>query len=464
MGSTATKKGFETLPEEFIGNLKSNFNLNYFSFIVDASYFTKKKIISTGSDSSIWYVKDNKFKKKFAMKRISKTKSLLENSYKDIINERDLLSKISHPFLVQMHFSFQDENYLYMISNLMRGGDLRFWYSKKIFFSENQCKFIIACIILGLEYLHSNKIIHRDLKPENILFDKKGYVHITDFGIAKSLSHLEPGDGIIDTSGTPGYMSPETIFQKKHSYPSDFFSLGVICYEMMMKKRPYIGKNRKEIKQKMASEFVQIKKSEIKGWSQEFVDFTNKLLEKNIDNRLGTKGINELKNHPWLKYYDWKNLYLMKEKPLFVPPKKLITSDEKIEEEPIPDQKAINSDIYKIAFKDFLYYNKYSKNQLDQERTVKFINPHSFYEEVDKKEEEFKHLVLQMDEELKKEKEKLKEKESHRRKSVGITKNINLANKIFDKTRNGNIPKEKDDLMKQNFNPIRIKVRKQTLI
>ncbi len=83
---------------------------------------------------------------------------------------------------------------------------------------------------------------------------------------------------------------------------------------------------------------------------------------------------------------------------------------------------------------------------------------------MDKKEEEFKHLVLQMDEELKKEKEKLKEKESHRRKSVGITKNINLANKIFDKTRNGNIPKEKDDLMKQNFNPIRIKVRKQTLI
>ena len=464
MGSTATKKGFETLPEEFIGNLKSNFNLNYFSFIVDASYFTKKKIISTGSDSIIWYVKDNKFRKKFAMKRISKTKSLLENSYKDIINERDLLSKISHPFLVQMHFSFQDENYLYMISNLMRGGDLRFWYSKKIFFSENQCKFIIACIILGLEYLHSNKIIHRDLKPENILFDKKGYVHITDFGIAKSLRHLEPGDGIIDTSGTPGYMSPETIFQKKHSYPSDFFSLGVICYEMMMKKRPYIGKNRKEIKQKMASEFVQIKKSEIKGWSQEFVDFTNKLLEKNIDNRLGTKGINELKNHPWLKYYNWKNLYLMKEKPLFVPPKKLITSDEKIVEEPILEKKAINSDIYKIAFKDFLYYNKYSKNQLDQERTVKFINPHFFYEEVDKKEEEFKHLVLQMDEELKKEKEKLKEKESHRRKSVGITKNINLANKIFDKTRNGNIPREKDDLMKQNFNPIRIKVRKQTLI
>ena len=148
------------------------------------------------------------------MKRISKLKSLEENSYKDIINERNLLAKLNHPFLVQMHFSFQDENYLYMINNLMRGGDLRFWYSKKIFFSEKQCKFIISCIILGLEYLHSNKIIHRDLKPENILFDKKGFIHITDFGIAKNLGNLENGDGIIDTSGTPGYMSPETIFQK----------------------------------------------------------------------------------------------------------------------------------------------------------------------------------------------------------------------------------------------------------
>ena len=467
MGNSGNKKGFENLPEDFISNYNSITIINYFSFIVNASYFTKKKIISTGSDSTIWYVKDNKFKKKFAMKRISKMKSLQENSYKDIINERNLLSKFSHPFLVQMYFSFQDDNYLYMINNLMRGGDLRFWYSKKVFFSEKQCKFIISCIILGLEYLHSNKIIHRDLKPENILFDKKGYVHITDFGIAKNLSNLEPGDGIIDISGTPGYMSPETIFQKKHSYASDFFSLGVICYEMIMRKRPYTGKNRQEIKRKMASDFVQIKKSEIpEGWSQEFVDFTNKLLEKNVETRLGYKGINELKSHPFLKLTDWKDLYLMKEKPHFVPPKKVITSDEEIKEEPKSMQKPIISDICKTAFKDFLYFNKYSKNQdkNDLTRNDQFNNPHSFYEEVDKKEEEFKNIVLKMDEELKKEKEKIKERESHRRKSVGVTKNINLNNRIFDKRRNSNVEIEKDDFLKQAFNPIRIKVRKQSLV
>jgi serum/glucocorticoid-regulated kinase 2 len=399
------------------------------------------------------------------MKRISKIKSLQENSYKDIINERAILSKCNHPFLVQMHFSFQDENYLYMINNLMRGGDLRFWYSKRMAFTEKQCKFIISCIILGLEYLHSNKIIHRDLKPENILFDKKGYVHITDFGIAKSLNNLEEGDGIIDTTGTPGYMSPEAIFQKKHNYLSDFFSLGVICYEMMLKKRPYTGNNRQEIKRKMASNFVQIKKSEIpEGWSQEFADFTNKLLEKLPENRLGYKGINELKSHPWLKLNDWKNLYLMKEKAPFIPPKKIISSEEDIKEETKTNQKVTNLEFYKNAFKDFLYFNKYATNK-NNTNISNFVNPHSFYEEVDKKEEEFKSLVLKMDEELKKEKEKIKERDRHRTKSVHVSKNVNLNlnNRIFDKRRNSNHAKDKDEFMNHIFNPIRIKVRKQSL-
>jgi len=421
-------------------------------------------MISSGSDSTIWFVRDNKFKKKFAMKQISKLKSLHENSYKDIINERTLLSNLDHPFIVRMNFSFQNENFLYMINDLMRGGDLRFWYSKKNFFSEIQCKFIISCIILGLEYLHTNKIIHRDLKPENILFDKKGYAHITDFGIAKNLENLENEGGIIDVSGTPGYMSPETIFQRKHSYPSDFFSLGVICYEMIMKKRPYIGKNRQEIKQKMASDFIRIKNNEIPaGFSSEFIDFTNKLLEKNVENRLGYKGIDELKCHPWLKFNDWKKLYLMKEKAPFIPPKKIICSDEVIKEEKAMNNKSIiNSEVYKKAFKDFIYFNRYAKNE-NNNRTNKFYNPHYFYEEVEKKEEEFKNIVLKMDEELKKEKEKLKERERHRRNSISVVNKIKMdvnKNQIKDgRIINANL-KDKDNNRIKIFNPLQIKVRK----
>ena len=355
----------------------------------------------------MWYVKNNKFKKKFAMKEISKVKLIQNDAYDEILHEQNLCSKLNHPFLVTMNFSFQDKDYLYMINDLMSAGDLRYWYIQKKIFTEKECKFIIANIILGLEYLHSNKIIHRDLKPENILFDQKGYAHIADFGIAKELGS-EPEEKIIDASGSPGYMSPETILKQKHSYASDFFSLGVICYEMMMKKRPYVGKNRQEIKEKMINEFVQIKSNEIpKGWSVEFADFVNKLLEKNEEKRLGYKNINDLKCHPWLKLLNWKNIYLMKEKAPFIPPRRVICSEENVNIKSSGDKNEVlkikSSELYKKIFIDFGYFNKFSKKF--QNILSILSNPHSFYDEIDKKEEEFKNIVQKMDKEFKKEKE-----------------------------------------------------------
>ena len=348
------------------------------------------------------------------MKQFSKIKLIQNNSYQDIIHEQQLSSKLHHPFLVTMKFSFQDEDYLYIINDLMSGGDLRYWYILKRSFSEKECKFIVACIILGLEYLHSNKIIHRDLKPENILFDNKGYIHIADFGIAKDLKN-EQDEKIINSSGSPGYMSPETIFNEHHSYASDYFSLGVICYEMMMKKRPYIGKNRKEIRESMANNFIQIKEKEIpKGWSTDFVDFINKLLEKNETNRLGFKGIHEIKCHPWLKFYNWKNLYLMKEKAPFVPPKNTICSDgalNLINNNRDLDKNVKINEAFKKVFDNFGYFNFYSNIN----KSMVLPNPHLFYEEINKIELEIKDIVKK-NEELKKRKEEEKKKLEEKKK------------------------------------------------
>ena len=370
------------------------------------------------------------------MKQMSKVKLIQNNAYDEILHEQELTSKLNHPFLVKMNFSFQDVDYLYMLNDLMPGGDLRYWYMQKKKFSEKDCKFIVACVILGLEYLHSNKIIHRDLKPENILFDKNGYVHIADFGIAKELKD-EPEEKIIDTNGTPMYMSPEALFGEKHGYCSDYFSLGTICYEMMLRKRPYNGKNRQEVKEKMLNEFVQIKNEEIpKGWSPESADFINKLLEKNESNRLGHHGIEEIKNHPWLKYYNWKDLYLMKEKAPFIPPKKVICSEENSSSNASGNKKneAIkNSEIYKKAFINFSYFNRYSiksRNYL----TI-FSNPHAIYEEIDKKEQEFKNIVHQMDEEFKKEKELIRKRGASLHYTNKIKKKIINADKCIVKPR-----------------------------
>jgi len=338
------------------------------------------------------------------MKQMSKCKLIDQNCYEDIIYERELNSKLNHPFISSLIFSFQDKDYLYMINNLVSGGDLRYWYTQQKIFNEKACKFLVSCLVLALEYLHTNKIIHRDLKPENILIDKNGYYILSDFGIAKQLEN-EPDEQIIDASGSPGYMSPEAIFKEKHSYVSDFFSLGVVCYEMMMRKRPYLGKNRQEIKEKMSKTQAEIKINEMpKNWSNEIVDFINKLLKKNPENRLGFKGISEIKFHPWLRYYDWKSVYLKKEKAPFIPPKKVICSDENAikKRKDSNDAKYIKikqSELYTKVFVDYEYFNKYSIKF--QENLNIFTNPHSFYDEIQKK-EIFKSIADKMDEELKK--------------------------------------------------------------
>lgn len=125
------------------------------------------------------------------------------------MNEKKLLSQLKHPFLVNMIASFQDRDTLYLVMDLMPGGDLRYHIGKKRRFSEDQTKFFVACIFLGLEYLHNNNIIHRDIKPENLVLDERGYVRITDLGIARYLKE----ENSCDTSGTPGYMCMLWIMQ-----------------------------------------------------------------------------------------------------------------------------------------------------------------------------------------------------------------------------------------------------------
>ena len=240
----------------------------------------------------------------------------------------------------------------------------------------------MACITLGLEYCHTNSIIHRDIKPENLVLDKKGYVKITDFGIAKK----DEKDNSSETSGTPGYMAPEVMCSQNHSFAVDYFALGVIGYEFMKGVRPYNGKCRKEIKEKIMSNQVRIKKDEIpKGWSMESADCINRLIQRKSTNRLGFRGATELKEHSWFKYYPWKDLYLGKIKSPFIP-KEGDNFDEKycnkVEQVGISTKeryfKIKERSNYKFAFNDFYYFNRD-----DEEKNYSNIckNPHIVYYE-----------------------------------------------------------------------------------
>ena len=309
-----------------------------------------------------------------------------------IMYERDLLVRMNHPFISSLKFAFQDEDKLYLVMDLLTGGDLRFHLYKNKCFNEIQTKFFIACVILALEYLHKNKIIHHDVKPENLILNTKGYVKLSDFGIAR----IYRENNSEDISGSPGYIAPEILNEENHSYTSDYFSLGVVTYEFMKGERPFAGKTRREIREKiMKRDFVLTKKDLPPGWSIDSADFINKLLKKEQNLRLGSRGIDEIKSHSWLKYFNWKDLYLEKMTPPFVPSEfiennynvKYCNMVEKIGVNTQERYKRIqSSELYPHVFAKFTNFNRYAE-ELKKNQKECMINPHSIYSLLEEKEQ-----------------------------------------------------------------------------
>jgi serine/threonine protein kinase len=168
-------------------------------------------------------------------------------------------------------------------------------------------------VIIALIYLRQNNIIHRDIKPENLVFDSKGYLHLTDFGISKYIT--DPHKGIINKSGTIGYASPETIMGLNHSFASDYFSLGVIAYELLMGRRPFKGNNKQYIKEQLLTKSIKLKIKDIpndlninNNDKNDLCGLINKLLHRKNNRRLGVNNINEIIYHPFFKGFNWNAL------------------------------------------------------------------------------------------------------------------------------------------------------------
>ena len=294
---------------------------------------------------------DKKFKKYYALKEISKVKVIDKKSINSIIYERELLSRLNHSLIINLKYAFQDYNNLYLVLDLLTGGDLRYQigHHRKRYFTEQQTKFFISCIIESLIYIHSKNIIHRDIKPENLVFDSKGYLHTTDFGIAKFISKKNRHE----TSGTPGYMAPEVMKGLDHTKSVDFFAVGVITYELMMGKRPYIGKNRKEIKDEMMSKQIYIDKEMLPfDWSEESADFINKLLIRKDIKRLGYNNDLEIKNHPWFNDINFDELVKKNIEAPFLPKMNHDNYDKKY-----------CGEIEKIGFDTNFRYEEYKANE-----------------------------------------------------------------------------------------------------
>ncbi|KAM3141634.1 hypothetical protein pb186bvf_006239 [Paramecium bursaria] len=271
--------------------------------------FTFQYVIGIGGFGKVWKVDYKKSNHIYAMKEMSKALIIAKKSVNSVINERNILSNLKHPFLVNIYFAFQDRDNLYLVLDYMQGGDLRYHVGRMRRFSEDQTSNPNQNIQKRQGFLwHRYQTREFSIRQKWFLFyvlQFLGYVRITDLGIARVLR----AENAQDTSGTPGYMAPEVMCRQNHSFAVDYFALGVIGYEFMLGKRPYVGKSRKEIRDQILAKQVQIKRSEIPdNWSLESADFINRLLQRKPANRLGFSGSHELRQHSWFKNFPWNKL------------------------------------------------------------------------------------------------------------------------------------------------------------
>ena len=206
------------------------------------------------------------------IKSFNKKNLTNEITKKKIMYETNLMRNLRHPSITKILETFETDKYFLIIMEYISGGNLQSFLKKRRKLNEKTAKILFKQIIEGIKYIHSQNIIHRDIKPENLVCDKEGYIRITDFGVAKR----NMPDNSSETSGTPGYMAPEVLFTQNHSFPADYFAIGVIGFEFMFGIRPYLGRNRKEIKDVIVHQQVRITYDDLPdGWSNEAADFIN---------------------------------------------------------------------------------------------------------------------------------------------------------------------------------------------
>mmetsp|Transcript_2554 Transcript_2554/g.3571 ORF Transcript_2554/g.3571 Transcript_2554/m.3571 type:complete len:823 (-) Transcript_2554:2516-4984(-) len=263
----------------------------------------KSRILGVGTFGKVWLVSHKRTGVPYALKMLGKREIIGHHQVEGVIREKNIMSSIDHPFVVNLVSTFQDERHLYMLIELVQGGELF-----SVVHTETRdgipnanSRFYAACILESLSHLHHRSISYRDLKPENILIDSKGYCVLVDLGFAKIVV-----DKTYTLCGTPEYLAPEIILSKGHDKGVDYWAFGVLIYEMLVGRSPFYSYGTDQVS--LFKRIVQVKYSFPPGGivNEMAQDLIQRLIVRRQANRFGclARGDMDIRDHSWFNVID----------------------------------------------------------------------------------------------------------------------------------------------------------------
>ncbi|GFE55421.1 AGC kinase [Babesia ovis] len=281
---------------------------------LDLTCFDIGPTVGTGSYATVCVVTLNTLPEPqpvtFALKVLHKTKIIAERQVLHLRNEKRILSTVRHPFIVHYMGSFQDEVNVYMLLEYVSGGELFSYIYKYGALGHTVARFYTAQAILAIDFLHFKGIVYRDLKPENMLLDQFGHIRLVDFGFAKEVKNKT-----YTVCGTHDYLAPEIFLRCGHGVEADWWSLGVLVYEILTGAPPFHASD-------PASTYDLALENHIRfpiSVRFEVKDFIRKLLVVNPRKRLGCNNSSDLYSHKFFNGLDWMKMLSRQLKPPIVP-------------------------------------------------------------------------------------------------------------------------------------------------
>lgn len=295
-------------------------------------------IIGRGAFGEVRIVREKGSGNVYAMKKLRKSEMVKRGQVEHVRSERNILAEVHHPSVVNLYYSFQDDEFLYLVMEYLPGGDMMTLLMRRDTLTEEETRFYMAEAVIALETVHAHNFVHRDIKPDNLIFSKEGHIKLSDFGLSKPVDAealptvpeneeasqedkaTSESSGALNrwkrqrrqlafsTVGTPDYIAPEVLRKKGYGVEADWWSLGTIMYEMLIGYPPFYSDDPTSTCRKIVNWRHYLRFPDSPRVSDSAYSLMRSLM-RDVDDRLGTTSVDDIKRHPFFEGIDFGSIY-----------------------------------------------------------------------------------------------------------------------------------------------------------